>query len=111
MTPYKAAYQCDKFLNLPGFHEGAYIRCYVEDITDREFDAQYDIAPRVIFEIADCDKRVSFDFEFSSELRRKNNIYKINNLIDALTGLKKALVQQNKIAANKIKEYENKKKK
>ena len=35
-NPYRARVDERHFLNLPGFHGGAYVQAYVEDTTDRE---------------------------------------------------------------------------
>jgi hypothetical protein len=61
-NPYKARVDVRRFLNLPGFHGGAYVVAYVEDSSDREITRRdffgYESSryvnpqPRIILEIA-----------------------------------------------------------
>jgi hypothetical protein len=77
-NPYKARVDVRRFLNLPGFHGGAYVVAYVEDTSGREitkFDpfgyegGRYvNLQPWIILEIADCSNRISLEFEVDSEL-------------------------------------------
>src|SRR6266545_2860393 len=63
-NPYKARLHVRRFLNLPGFHGGAYVVAYVEDTSEREI-TRHDLfgyersryvnpQPRIILEIADA---------------------------------------------------------
>ena len=58
LHPYKARVDERRFLNLPGFHGGAYVVAYVEDTSARRPETcggrSSDIEPRLILEIADC---------------------------------------------------------
>lgn len=90
----------DKFLNLPGMHQGAYIRVYVEDSTDRSTDRYF--SPRTILEIADCDKRVSFDMDWS-EFGMKNNLHKVDTLIAGLRAFRSGLVAEHKLQKERLK--------
>lgn len=100
--PYVARYEYSQFLNYTGFHEGAYIRAYVEDTSKKPMIAdKYNIAtPRVVLEIADCDRRVCFDFDWS-DVGMLNNMKKIDTLIEGLQGFKRAMAQEHKLVAKR----------
>jgi hypothetical protein len=65
------------FLNLSGFHGGVYVISYIEDTRERglEYDCDeedcrtcpYNFEPRMILEIADCNDRISLEFDVDSE--------------------------------------------
>ena len=75
--PYRARVSERWFLNLPGFHGGAYVIAYVEDTRERglEYDCDdedcrtcpYNFEPRMILEIADCTDRITLEFDVDSE--------------------------------------------
>lgn len=94
----------DKFLNLPGMHQGAYIRVYVEDTTERSIDRYF--SPRTILEIADCDKCVSFDMDWS-EFGMKNNLHKVDTLIAGLKEFRRGLVEEHKLQKVRLKNRGN----
>jgi hypothetical protein len=93
--PYRARVNERWFLNLPGFHGGAYVVAYVEDTSDcgprRDPYCDDDCTccpanfePRMILEIADCYKRVNLEFEADSEEARANSRHKLDTLIASL---------------------------
>ena len=76
--PYRARVNERWFLNLPGFHGGAYVVAYFEDTSDCEPrsepyceddcpDCPHNFEPKMILEIADCYKRVNPDFDLDLE--------------------------------------------
>src|SRR5436190_564028 len=108
--PYRACVNERWFLNLPGFHGGAYVVAYVEDTSDcgprRDPYCEDDdctccpgnFEPRLILEIADCYKRVNLEFNVDSEEARANSLLELDtrtSLLDllrerlGLTGAKK----------------------
>jgi hypothetical protein len=92
--PYRARVDERRFLNLPGFHGGAYVVAYVEDTTGcgpRPRRDYYDdctdpanFEPRTILEIADCNDRISLEFDVDSEAGRENSLHKLDTLIASL---------------------------
>jgi hypothetical protein len=93
------------FLNLPGFHRGAYVLAYVEDTTDLQpgprpyCDAEcpkcpHNFEPKMVLEIADCDRRVSLEFEIRREAHRVNSLHKLDTLIAALDAFRAGLVAE-----------------
>jgi|SRR5262245_39800467 len=93
------------FLNLPGFHGGAYVLAYLEDTRERQpkprpwcdedcQDCPHNFEPDVQLEIADCNKRVSLEFDFDSEEGRRNSLHKLDTLITALRVLRTGLEQE-----------------
>ena len=93
--PYRARVNERWFLNLPGFHGGAYVVAYVEDTSDcgprRNPDCDgdcdkcpYNFEPRMILEIADCNDRTSLEFDVDSEAGRANSLHKLDTLLAAL---------------------------
>jgi hypothetical protein len=88
-----------KFLNLPGFHAGAYVFAEVEDSTNAKRSDQ-DGWPwvEITLKLADCDRVVSFDFEFETARDRRNSLRKIDILVDTLTSFREALYQEAAVA-------------
>ena len=93
--PYRARVNERWFLNLPGFHGGAYVVAYVEDTrgcgprSDPYCDdgcscCPSNFEPRMILEIADCERRVNLWFDVDSESARANSLHKLDTLISAL---------------------------
>ena len=73
--PYRARVNERWFLNLPGFHGGAYVVAYVEDTRERGLQdcggcedeecrrCPYNFEPRMILEIADCNDRIELELD------------------------------------------------
>jgi hypothetical protein len=90
------------FLNLPGFHAGAYIRAYVEDTSEREVSPptkrrnQYSQRsriprPHMALEISDCYRRIDLDFDITSAEQRLNSFHKVDTLIAALLAFREGM--------------------
>jgi len=93
--PYHARLNERWFLNLPGFHGGAYVVAFVEGTgrcgprrnpycDDDCSSCPHDFEPRMILEIADCDRRINLEFDVDSELGRNNSLHKHDTLVSAL---------------------------
>ena len=91
--PYRARVNERWFLNLPGFHGGAYIVAYVEDTSARGLEPcncsrgdceDRNFEPRMILEIADCHDRIELEFDLDSEAGRANSLHKLDTLIAAI---------------------------
>jgi hypothetical protein len=95
-NPYKARVDVRRFLNLPGFHGGAYVVAYVEDTSSRQLTKRDPFGyegsryinpqPRIILEIADCSNRINLEFELDFELDVENSLHKVDVLAAALAG-------------------------
>jgi hypothetical protein len=107
--PYRARVDERWFLNLPGFHGGAYVVAYVEDTRERGLQhcggceddecrrCPYNFEPRMILEIADCHERIELEFDIDSEAGRTNSLYKLyklDTLIAALRVLREGMVAE-----------------
>ena len=103
--PYRARVNERWFLNLPGFHGGAYVVAYVEDTSDcgprsEPYceddcpDCPHNFEPKTILEIADCYKRVNLDFDLDLEEARANSLHKLDTLISALRVFRTGLVEE-----------------
>lgn len=99
-NPFRARVDERHFLNLPGFHGGAFVRAYVEDTSarsierDRRSGRPYNTEPRMILEIADCERRIELEFEIYNALRRKNSFHKIDTLIAALEAFRDGMAAE-----------------
>ncbi|MDX6475940.1 MAG: hypothetical protein QOH95_1451 [Gaiellaceae bacterium] len=103
-NPYKARVDARRFLNLAGFHGGAYVVAYVEDTSRREVtkrdnfgyeDSRYvNPQPRIILEIADCSERISLEFAVRSELDVENSLHKVDVLLATLAEFRAGLVEE-----------------
>ena len=97
-NPRRARVVEQHFLNLPGFHAGAYVRAYVEDTSGQEVMAptpertyhQFPY-PRIVLEISDCYRRIELEFDVSSADERMNSFHKLDTLISALHGFRRGL--------------------
>jgi hypothetical protein len=104
--PYRARVNERWFLNLPGFHGGAYIVAYVEDTRQCDLrredgcdDAEctrcpYNFEPRMILELADCHDRIQLDFDVDSEAGRINSLHKLDTLLAALRIFRQGIVEE-----------------
>ena len=103
--PYRARVDERRFLNLPGFHGGAYVVAYVEDTSDCAprrnpyceddcSDCPENFEPRMILEIADDHERVNLGFDVDSELARANSLHKLDTLIAALRVFRKGIEEE-----------------
>ncbi len=101
-VPYRARVKERTLLNLPGFHGGAYVYVYVEDTSDREplrdpfckdgcTCCPQNFEPRMSFEIADCSRYVSLEFDVDSAEARVNSLHKLDTLAAALQVFRAAL--------------------
>ena len=106
--PYRARVNERWFLNLPGFHGGAYVVAYVEDT--RECGPRPDpycdddctccpqnFEPRMILEIADCERRIELEFELYNAVRRMNSFHKIDTLIAALVAFRDGMADESRL--------------
>ena len=100
--PYRARVNERWFLNLPGFHGGAYVVGYVEDTSEcgPRHDPNCDddctccpanFEPRMILEISDCYDRVNLEFDVDSEEARANSLHKLDTLITSLRVFRQGL--------------------
>lgn len=104
--PYRARVNERVFLNLPGFHGGAYVLAYVEDTSERglvrhnDCDDEtctrcpYNFEPRMILELADCSDRIQLEFDVDSEAGRANSLHKLDTLLAALRIFRRGLVDE-----------------
>ena len=103
-NPYKALINEREFLNLPGFHDGAYVVAYVEDTSAREIGKRdgwgvelgryVNPRPRIILELADCSNRINLEFELASELHVENSLHKVDTLLAVLARFRAGLVAE-----------------
>jgi hypothetical protein len=103
--PYRARVSERVFLNLPGFHRGAYVLAFVEDTSDRHPerekwcdedcpDCPHNFEPHVVLEVADCRDRIELEFDLDSEAGRRNSLHKLDTLIAALRVFRTGLVEE-----------------
>ena len=103
-NPYKARVDVRRFLNLPGFHAGAYVVAYVEDTSARELTKRVPFGyegsryvnphPRILLEIADCSNRINLEFQVDSALDVENSLHKLAVLLGALSEFRAGLVEE-----------------
>ena len=104
--PYRARVNERWFLNLPGFHGGAYVVAYVEDTRERDLrrdngcdDAEctrcpHNFEPRMVLELADCNDRINLEFDLDSTGGRENSLHKLDTLLTALRVFREGLVEE-----------------
>jgi hypothetical protein len=103
--PYRARVNERTLLNLPGYHGGAFVHVYVEDTSARDLvRSQYceadcdccpqNFEPRMILEIADCDRTIGLSFDIDTPAARENSLHKLETLAAALQVFRAALVEE-----------------
>ena len=102
--PYRARIDERVFLNLPGFHGGAYVFTYVEDTSERglahECDdpectqCAYNFEPWMILELSSGSQEIRLTFDVDSEGGRANSLHKIDTLLAALRVFRQSLVDE-----------------
>jgi hypothetical protein len=101
--PYQARVDVRRFLNFPGFHDGAYIVAYVENTRARKisptrgpraFPSDPIPRPRTILEIADCGERINLEFSLHNPLQLANSLHKVDCLLSALSDFRQGLVEE-----------------
>ena len=100
--PYRARVNERTLLNLPGFHDAAYVYVYVEDTSAREPErcscteacghSPENFEPRLILELADCSRRIALEFDIDTIGGRDNSLHKLDTLVSALRLFREALV-------------------
>jgi hypothetical protein len=94
-NPRRARVVEQHFLNLPGFHAGAYVRAYVEDTSGQEVaEGAMRPYPMLVLEISDCYRRIDLDFDISSAEDRLNSFHKIDTLIESLKSFRDGLAAE-----------------
>jgi hypothetical protein len=96
-NPHRARVSERHFLNLPGYHAGAYVRAYVEDTSalPSEYDERaLNHFPQIDLEIADCVRRISLEFDITSAGDRMNSFHKVDTLIAALQALRQGMAEE-----------------
>ena len=104
--PYRARVDERWFLNLPGFHGGAYVLAYVEDTRERGLlrdygcvdpdcdECPFNFEPRMILQLADCHDRIQLEFDVDSEAGRANSLHKLDTLLATLRVFREGLVTE-----------------
>jgi hypothetical protein len=105
--PYRARINERLLLNLPGFHGGAFVYGYVEDTSERSTPLRRcrscgddctkcprNFEPRMILEIADCDQRISLQFDVDSIEGRDNSLHKLDTLLAAVRLFREAFIAE-----------------
>jgi hypothetical protein len=96
-SPRRARVSERHFLNLPGYHAGAYVRAYVEDTSalPNEHDGRaLNYFPHIDLEIADCVRRISLEFDLTDAGERMNSFHKVDTLIAALQALRAGMAEE-----------------
>jgi hypothetical protein len=103
-------------LNPPGFHSTGAIVAEISDTRDRKpgcdamgepvdlGDDVYKAEPEyVMLQISDCDRRVNLAIGFRSAGDRRDALYKVDRLIDALTAFREGLVIEQERYVRRVK--------
>ena len=96
-----------EFLNLSGWHGGAYVIAEVEDTSRQPADewGEWDL-PRTCLRIADCVSECRFDFELDTLEAQENPLYKVETLISALQRFREGLIAEIELLNARIREQE-----
>ena len=85
------------FINKEGVNNMANIVAYITKYRwKKELDDNLENRDLEIYlSIADCERKVSFDFDLDTQIGRDNAVYKTTALIDVLTNFRAALINEN----------------
>ena len=104
--PYRARVNERVFLNLPGFHGGAYVLTYVEDTSERGLarddacddpectQCAHNFEPRMILELSTGSEHIRFTFDVDTDPYRANSLHKLDTLIAALRVFRQGVVEE-----------------
>lgn len=90
-------------LNKPGHHSTGAIVAEIEDTDTWEVGKNGDgktiahgwnAAPRVVFQISNCDRSLSFDVDLEERDAYLNSLHKVDTMIDALEKFRTGVVQE-----------------
>ena len=115
--PYRARVNERVFLNLPGFHGGAYVLTYVEDTTEPGLahdvcddpectECTYNFEPQMILELSTGSQTIEFTFDVDSEEGRANSLHKIDTLLAALRVFRQGIVDEFEPYDRRQREYD-----
>lgn len=76
-----------KFFNRPGYHSTGFIYGYVAKTTNRRSYLDATLT------LGDCSRQITLDFDHDKR-GRKNTMYKLDTIIEALTKFKEALLTE-----------------
>ena len=80
-----------RFLNLPGYHAGAYVVAYVPDSSFCPEGDPHSWCCEPILRISDCGRVISLEFDLDAPQEVRNSLHKIDVLVDALTRFRAAI--------------------
>lgn len=98
----KFRFKARKFLNYDGFHGNATIEAYVE-----RGGKKSGRNPWTHLSISDCSETVVLAMDGYSAPERANTLYKVDTLIDTLTGLRDALAIEYAVLDERRDEYDD----
>lgn len=99
-------------LNGPGHGTTAAIVAEIEDTSTwdegkdsygDDYSDRYIPAPSFVFQIANCDRSIAFEFEFDTDAARTNNVQKIDTMVACLEALKAGLILETERYVNRKK--------
>jgi hypothetical protein len=90
-------YYCRRFLNRRGHHGGAYVLAIVEALPEGPDD--FDWAWELSLELADCARRVVFDFPLHTYADRQNSVRKARLLAEITRNFCDALEEEAELVA------------
>lgn len=91
--PYRISVR--EFLNLSGWHGGAYVIAEVEDTSRQAADEWGESElPRTCLRIADCVSECRFEFDLDTLDAQENSLHKVETLIDALQRFREGLMAE-----------------
>lgn len=69
----------------------------VEGKRDEDADIRWELEPESTLQIANCDRSIAFEIDFSSESERRNALYKLDTLIGVLTEFREAVADEQRL--------------
>ena len=87
-----------RFLNRPGFHAGAYVLAEVQDTSEKKLQLKEgrlcNPEPHLKLELADCSRRIDFEFDIDTPEDVRNSLHKLDTLTGAIERFRAGLLEE-----------------
>ena len=90
-----------QFLNLRGHHAGSYVLAIVEALPKGSTHSRW--GREISLELADCSRRVTFDFPLETAADRRNSVRKARLIADVASQFAEALAVEAELARSQKK--------
>lgn len=77
----------------------------VEGKPEEEVDVSWELEPESTFQIANCDRSIAFEINFTSAGERANSLFKLDTLISTLTEFRAAVEDEQRLYVERLERH------